>query len=140
MTSENAAVRRVTDIRVTYNVGRVKYALSWHEEGKAHKDGSPFYDGACFQSKKKMDAFITALTAPVGGWDYSRWRHGGWYVHNVRYPSGACGCVSCNYDDHKWRIACDPRPFEQQPTFSCRDDAAAAEYWLVQQMKKQAVA
>lgn len=31
---------------------------------------------------------------------YSSWRHGGWYVHNVRYPSGACGCVSNNYPDN----------------------------------------
>lgn len=62
---------------------------------------------------------------------YSPWRHGGWYVHEVRYPSGACGCVSRNYPDGKWRIACDPRPFEQQPTFRTRDEAAAAEYALV---------
>lgn len=61
---------------------------------------------------------------------YSPWRHGGWYVGNVTYPSGACGCVSRNYADRKWRIACDPRPFESQPTFKCRDDAAYAEYLL----------
>ncbi len=61
---------------------------------------------------------------------YSRWRHGGWYVHNVNYPSGAIGCVSRNYSDGKWRIACDPRPFEDQPTFATRDDAAFAEYQL----------
>jgi hypothetical protein len=62
--------------------------------------------------------------------EYSRWRHGGWYVHNVRYPSGACGCVSRNYDDRKWRIACDPRPFAERPTFKSRDDAAWAEFEL----------
>ncbi len=62
---------------------------------------------------------------------YSRWRHGGWYVTNVRYSSGACGCVSRNYEDRKWRIACDPRPFEEQPTFKSRDEAAAAEWELV---------
>jgi hypothetical protein len=61
---------------------------------------------------------------------FTRWRHGGWYVDNVRYPSGACGCVSRNYPDRKWRIACDPRPFDQQPTFKSRDDAARAE-WLL---------
>lgn len=61
---------------------------------------------------------------------YSAWRHGGWYVDNVRYPSGAIGCVSRNYADGKWRIACDPRPFDQQPTFKSRDDAARAE-WLL---------
>ncbi len=58
---------------------------------------------------------------------FSAWRHGGWYVHNVRYPSGACGCVSSNYEDGKWRIVCDPRPFDQQPTFKTREEAAEAE-------------
>ena len=62
--------------------------------------------------------------------DYSRWRHGGWYVHNVRYPSGAVGCVSRNYDDRKWRIVCDPRPFDDRPTFRNRDEAARAEWFL----------
>lgn len=61
---------------------------------------------------------------------YSRWRHGGWYVHGVQYPDGAIGCVSRNYSDGKWRIACDPRPFEEQPTFATREEAAAAEYEL----------
>jgi hypothetical protein len=63
--------------------------------------------------------------------DYSLWRHGGWYVNNVRYPSGAVGCVSRNYDDRKWRIVCDPRPFEQRPTFKTREEAAKAEWLLV---------
>ena len=62
---------------------------------------------------------------------YSPWRHGGWYVHNVRYPSGAVGCVSRNYADGKWRIVCDERPFESRPTFKCRDDAAEAERRLI---------
>lgn len=64
---------------------------------------------------------------------YSRWRHGGWYVHEVHYPSGAIGCVSRNYSDRKWRIVCDPRPFEQRPTFRTRDEAAAAEWNLAAQ-------
>jgi len=58
---------------------------------------------------------------------YSPWRHGGWYVDNVHYPSGAVGCVSRNYADRKWRIVCDPRPFETAPTFRNRDAAARAE-------------
>lgn len=62
---------------------------------------------------------------------YERWRHGGWYVTNIQYPSGAIGCVSRNYPDHKWRIACDPRPFDQQPTFSDRDAAARGERELI---------
>lgn len=55
--------------------------------------------------------------------DYSPWRHGGWYT-NARYPSGACGCVSNNYDDKKWRIACGSY---HGLTFSTRRDAANAE-------------
>lgn len=67
--------------------------------------------------------------APVDNWtpQYSRWRHGGWYVDNVRYPSGAVGCVSRNYPDRKWRIVCDRRPFDEAPTFASRDAAARAE-------------
>ena len=64
---------------------------------------------------------------------YSRWRHGGWHVDNVRYPSGACGCVSRNYEDRKWRIVCDPRPFDERPTFKTREEAATAEWALTQQ-------
>jgi len=63
--------------------------------------------------------------------NYSKWRHGGWYVDNVRYASGAVGCVSRNYPDRKWRIVCDPRPFAAQPTFASRDEAAFAEFELV---------
>lgn len=63
---------------------------------------------------------------------FSRWRHGGWYVNNIRYPSGAVGCVSNNYEDRKWRIACDPRPFAERPTFKTRDAAARGEKHYVE--------
>ncbi len=56
--------------------------------------------------------------------EYSPWRHGGWYVTNAHYPGGACGCVSNNYDDKKWRIACGPL---HSVTFPSRDAAARAE-------------
>lgn len=69
---------------------------------------------------------------------YSKWRHGGWYT-NVRYPNGACGCVSNNYEDGKWRIACDDRPFDDRPTFSNREEAAKAEFELVKLLKLLAV-
>lgn len=62
---------------------------------------------------------------------FESWRHGGWYVTNLAYPSGACGCVSRNYADKKWRIACDPRPFDQQPTFKSRVEAAHGERDLI---------
>lgn len=65
---------------------------------------------------------------------YERWRHGGWYVGGVRYPSGACGCVSSNYPDRKWRIACDQRRLNlNEPgdvTFRSREKAARAEQAL----------
>lgn len=67
---------------------------------------------------------------------YSRWRHGGWYVSNVVYPGGACGCVSNNYDDKKWRIVCDPRRDKLGEkgdfTFPSRHAAACAELVLAQ--------
>ena len=65
---------------------------------------------------------------------FSPWRHGGWYVDNLQYPSGAVGCVSRNYPDKKWRIACDPRPFDKQPTFKTRVDAAFGERELIAQL------
>jgi hypothetical protein len=68
--------------------------------------------------------------------EYSRWRHGGWYVAGTRWPNGGCGCVSRNYEDGKWRIVCDPRPFDVAPTFKTRDDAARAERVLVAQLKR----
>lgn len=65
---------------------------------------------------------------------FSPWRHGGWYVSNVLYPSGACGCVSNNYPDKKWRIVCDDR--EQEFTYKTRDAAARAELEIVQGMSQ----
>lgn len=59
---------------------------------------------------------------------YSPWRHGGWYVVNVRYPSGAVGCVSRNYPDRKWRIVCDDRSGDH--VYPNRDAAARAERQL----------
>lgn len=75
-------------------------------------------------------------TTVHGVWtpEYEKWRHGGWYVVNVRYPSGAVGCVSRNYPDGKWRIVCDPRPFDEAPTFRNRDEAARAERELTLSM------
>ncbi len=79
---------------------------------------------------------LAELAAQSDGWtpSYSKWRHGGWYVHNVTYPSGAIGCVSCNYPDKKWRIVCHPWPFEVAPTFKSRDEAARGERaWLARE-------
>ena len=57
--------------------------------------------------------------------EYEKWRHGGWYVTNVRYPSGACGCVTnqlANGDD-RWYIVAD----STLTPFPSRDAAARAE-------------
>lgn len=67
---------------------------------------------------------------------YSPWRHGGWYVENIRYPSGACGCVSRHYDDLKWRIVCHPFGYDMAPTFQSRDDAARGEFEMVRMAKR----
>jgi hypothetical protein len=64
---------------------------------------------------------------PPASFTYERWRHGGWYVAEVTWPNGGCGCVTRNFPDRKWRIACDNRPFDQQPTFRTRDDGARGE-------------
>ena len=50
-----------TLIRTTENVGKAKYVVTFHEEGKTHKDGSPFHDIRIFTNKRKRDAFIKTL-------------------------------------------------------------------------------
>ena len=78
---------------------------------------------------------------PPADWQpsFSRWRHGGWYVTNVHYESGACGCISRNYPDGQWRIVCDDRRVNiGEPgdiTFKSRDAAARAEYALAASTK-----
>lgn len=69
---------------------------------------------------------ILASAAASPDWTprYEPWRHGGWYVMNLRYPSGACGCVSRNYPDKKWRIVC---AGQDEITYANRDSAARAE-------------
>lgn len=69
--------------------------------------------------------------------EYSPWRHGGWYVDNVQYPSGAVGCVSRNYPDKKWRIVCDRRKGDR--TYPSRDAAARAERSLAMDTEYQAL-
>lgn len=80
-----------------------------------------------------------SVTPPAGqaNWlpAYEPWRHGGWYVTNIRYPSGAVGCVSRNYPDSKWRIVCDDRPDAYDlNTYPTRDAAARAERELATAM------
>jgi hypothetical protein len=87
-----------------------------------------FDDGPCYS--------LPELDPAPARFDYESWRHGGWYVLNVRYPSGAVGCVSRRMvpvgrqePDGRWRIACDSRP--EDHSYDCRDDAARAECYLI---------
>lgn len=64
-----------------------------------------------------------SLASPDWQPSYSAWRHGGWYVDNLRYPSGAVGCVSRNFADRKWRAVCVPG----EATYATRNEAAQAE-------------
>jgi len=52
---------KITDIKTQENIGKVKYVVSFHVEGKKHKDGSKFYDIKTFKNKVKRDKFITSL-------------------------------------------------------------------------------
>lgn len=76
--------------------------------------------------------------------EYEPWRHGGWYVTNVRHVTGAVGCVSrrmVNAEgkaDRKWRIVCDPRPGDH--TYKSRDEAARAEHRITEARRAQCAA
>ena len=50
---------------IQYNVGKVKYLVSWYDGVKKHKDGSDAWDVACFKSKAKMNQFISELTSQL---------------------------------------------------------------------------
>ena len=47
--------------RITYNVGKVKYLVSYHDGTKFHKDGSEFFDIATFSNKHKFAKFVQEL-------------------------------------------------------------------------------
>lgn len=81
---------------------------------------------------KSRELYEHNLKIARGEYDlgYDRWRHGGWYT-NARYPSGACGCVSNNYTDKQWRIACDSRPDSERYAYPNREAAARAEALLI---------
>lgn len=47
--------------KIDYNIGKVKYLVSYSNGTKKHKDGSEFWDIACFSNKKKMEKFVNQL-------------------------------------------------------------------------------
>lgn len=85
---------------------------------------------------RHAEAFVEVLRMlhTIRPFAYSRWRHGCWYVAGIRYPNAACGCVSNNYPDRKWRIVCDDRRQDLNApgdvTFRSREEAARAEQVL----------
>lgn len=46
---------------IQYNVGKVKYFLSYHNGEKKHKDGSDFFDVRTFKNKRALNAAIQVL-------------------------------------------------------------------------------
>jgi hypothetical protein len=46
---------------IKYNVGKVKYLVSYHDGEKKHKDGSDFFDIGCFKNKQKQIKFTNNL-------------------------------------------------------------------------------
>jgi len=48
--------------KIDYNIGKVKYLVSFSNGSKKHKDGSEFWDIRCFDSKRKMNKFINKIT------------------------------------------------------------------------------
>jgi hypothetical protein len=49
---------------VMYDVGKAKYVVNYHVPGRAHEDGSKFFDIRIFKNKKELAKFIKQLTAP----------------------------------------------------------------------------
>ena len=47
--------------KVQHNIGKVKYAVSFHDGKNKHKDGSPFYDFRAFSNKKDLEKFKNNL-------------------------------------------------------------------------------
>jgi hypothetical protein len=128
-----------------YQILRSDLRGYYFEKDDFASEDHPICDDAVRAAYDHMNA--TLLSAPGSDdkqeWTpvYSRWRHGGWYVDNVRYPGGACGCVSNNYPDKKWRVACDSRRNELggpgDYTFASRDAAARAEFVLAKALVAQ---
>lgn len=46
---------------IKFNVGKVKYLVSYHDGVKKHDDGSDFFDIKSFSNKKFMNGFINQL-------------------------------------------------------------------------------
>jgi hypothetical protein len=47
--------------RIDYNIGTVKYLVSFLRGQKKNKDGSEHWDVVCFKAKKRMNEFLKEL-------------------------------------------------------------------------------
>lgn len=94
-------------------------------------------------SEQEAMVYAKSILDTEKTFSYERWRHGGWYVSGVSYPSGCCGCVSNNYADKKWRIVCDERRGNLNETgdftFPSREAAARAEQLLTIEAWREAL-
>ena len=49
--------------KLSENIGKARYVVSFHDGKKTHKDGSPFFDLQIFTNKRTRDSFIRKLKA-----------------------------------------------------------------------------
>lgn len=43
------------------NIGKAKYLVNYHNGVTTHEDGSPFFDIAIFENKRKLKIFTDSL-------------------------------------------------------------------------------
>ncbi len=72
-------------------------------------------------------AFVASMFGADWAPSFDPWRHGGYYVTNLRYPTGAVGCVAKVGARDQWSIACPDGWGAHVARFSNRRDAAQAE-------------
>lgn len=47
--------------KIRYDVGAVKYSVSFHDGEKKHRDGSDFFDLKIVKNKKELSKFVSNL-------------------------------------------------------------------------------
>lgn len=53
----------IRSFNVRGNIGKVRYAVSFHDGEKIHSDKSPFFDLRPFSRKRDMQRFVKELKA-----------------------------------------------------------------------------
>jgi hypothetical protein len=108
-----------------------------YRDGETHEEWRRRVNGPRIRASRQRQREVVA----TGTWQpvFSSWRHGGWYVDNLAYPSGAVGCVSRNFTDKKWRIidhGTGPA-VKDDITYATRNEAAYAELAQVLAMPEE---